>query len=240
MWLQRLKSMKQTGAQPGLLRQLRNSEAEVDRLSKELYRLRHPTDAVSLLLTPPWKLSTQCGLCELEWCNPWPYVATRRHQAQPSQSVYAGPYGPGRVEMCLSAYFGKRLHGILSWTRACVNTRTSNAQRLLLAGWHHSEYRPHPASEAQHGKFGATTTPSHSLPSLQCYRHFPKLICEINSSIGVRKECNDDISTLCFIKAGPDQHLKKLLPKHKGVPILWNTVYYQCYFWLLFNWCFSL
>jgi len=41
--------MRQTGAQPGLLRQLRNSEAEVDRLSKELYRLRHPTDAVSLL-----------------------------------------------------------------------------------------------------------------------------------------------------------------------------------------------
>jgi len=22
-----------------------------------------------------------------------------------------------------------------------------------------------------------------------------------------------------------DQHLKKLLPKYKGVPILWNTVY---------------
>jgi len=29
-----------------------------------------------------------------------------------------------------------------------------------------------------------------------------------------------------------DQHLKKLLPKYKWVPILWNTVY-LCWWWLL-------
>jgi len=45
-----------------------------------------------------------------------------------------------------------------------------------------------------------------------------------------------------------DQHLKKLLPKYKGVPILWNTVLYftKCgelwrfCFWHLSLWVFCL
>ena len=57
----------------------------------------------------------------------------------------------------------------------------------------------------------------------------------------------NEYSDAIFIQI--DQHLKKLLQKYKGVPILWNTVYYcyynydcndDChrrhhYFWLLFN-----
>jgi len=36
--------------------------------------------------------------------------------------------------MRLSDQFGKSVHGMLSWTQcACVNTRRSTAQRLLLA-----------------------------------------------------------------------------------------------------------
>jgi len=46
--------------------------------------------------------------------------------------------------MRLLAYFGKRVLGMLSWTRVCVNTRTSTAQRLLLAGSHSSVCRPRP------------------------------------------------------------------------------------------------
>ena len=33
----------------------------------------------------------------------------------------------------------------------------------------------------------------------------------------------NEYSDVIFIQI--DQHLKKLLQKHKGVPILWNTVY---------------
>ena len=47
--------------------------------------------------------------------------ATRGHMSplaitRLSQPLCAGPSGPGGVEMRLSAYFGKRLHGMLSWT----------------------------------------------------------------------------------------------------------------------------
>ena len=51
--------------------------------------------------------------------------ATRGHMSPlaittPSQSLCAGPSGPGRVGMRLSAYFGKRLHAMLSWTHVHV------------------------------------------------------------------------------------------------------------------------
>jgi len=36
----------------------------------------------------------------------------------------------------------------------------------------------------------------------------------------------NEYSYVIFIQI--DQHLKKLLQKYKGVPILWNTVYTDC------------
>ena len=35
-------------------------------------------------------------------------------------------------------------------------------------------------------------------------------------------KCPNEYTDVIFIQI--DQHLKKLLPKYKGVPILWNTV----------------
>ena len=51
--------------------------------------------------------------------------ATRGHMSplaitKPSQPLCAGNSGSGRVGMRLSAYFGKRLHVMLSWTRVHV------------------------------------------------------------------------------------------------------------------------
>ena len=81
-----------------------------------------------------------------QWCSPWPHVAITR----PSQPLCAGPSGPGRVGMRLGLLryvYTVCYHG----TRACVNTRTSTAQHLLMAGWHRSVCRPaRPASQA-HG-----------------------------------------------------------------------------------------
>ena len=39
----------------------------------------------------------------------------------------------------------------------------------------------------------------------------------------------NEYSDVIFIQI--DQHLKKLLQKYKGVPILWNTVYIIMVFW---------
>jgi len=38
----------------------------------------------------------------------------------------------------------------------------------------------------------------------------------------------NEYSDVIFIQI--DQHLKKLLQKYKGVPILWNTVYINAFF----------
>ena len=53
------------------------------------------------------------------------------------------------VGMRLSAYFGKRLHGVLSWTRARVNTRTSTAQLRTPVSRPARQYH-RPASHAHH------------------------------------------------------------------------------------------
>jgi len=44
-----------------------------------------------------------------------PVAASAHVDTTPSQPVCAGPSG-----MCLSVYFGKRLHGMLLWTHVHV------------------------------------------------------------------------------------------------------------------------
>ena len=112
----------------------------------------------------------------------------------PSQPLCAGPSGPGRVGMRLSAYFVKRLHGMLSWNGyMCMCKHAHFYLPASAAGWltpkrvSTTPSTP-PDSHAQHGKFRATTTPSQPqirrpLPSPQSYRHIPELTCEINSRI---------------------------------------------------------
>jgi len=53
---------------------------------------------------------------------------------RPSQPLCASPSGPGRVGMRLSAYFGKRLHGMLSRTHAyCKHAHLYRS--ASAAGW---------------------------------------------------------------------------------------------------------
>jgi len=40
---------------------------------------------------------------------------------------------------------------------------------------------------------------------------------------------SNEYTDVIFIQI--DQHLEKLLPKYKGVPILWNTVYISKHFY---------
>jgi len=48
---------------------------------------------------------------------------------------------------------------------------------------------------------------------------------QLQSTLSESKFPNE-YSGVIFIQV--NQHLKKLLQKYKGVPILWNTVYIQC------------
>jgi len=85
-------------------------------------------------------------------CRMSPLSITR-----PSQPVCAGPSGPSRVAMRISAYFGKRLCGMLSWIGMCKHAHLYRS--ASAAGWlTRSVCRPRPASHASHGHRRSPTT----------------------------------------------------------------------------------
>ena len=62
--------------------------------------------------------------------------------------------------MHLSAYFGKRLHGVLSWTRACVTAGNRLADTVACVDHAHFDHTHH-----------------------HRHRHIPELTCAFNNSI---------------------------------------------------------